>query len=684
MKFSSKSSLLKVKFSSLELLVSLLFSGFLLLPLISAEDCNRICGDRNVPYPFGFSEGCLIRLDCQKNEGESIAFSGQPVVNFTGESLILRFPVNCSRPFKEWNRFYGKFYALTGRNGLLLHNCSSQTTSFIEGPLVGERLNVSCGRENIRFFSDDSYGFMRKNLLSNLSCEYLVTSVAAEQAALSLDFQTMELGWWLNDSCSACSSNAHCSNITSPFDRNPAIRCSCNEGFVGDGFQVGDGCRKSSSSCNPSKYMAGRCGGRTRIGVLIGGIVAGASSVVLVGLLFFLLRRRRSSLRSRMSAKGLLSKAVGSFNVPFYPYREIEKATNGFSEKQRLGTGAYGTVYAGKFHNGEWVAIKKIRHRDTDGIEQVMNEIKLLSSVSHANLVRLLGCCIEQDEQILVYEFMPNGTLAQHLQRERGQGLPWSVRLEIAAETAHAIAHLHSALNPPIYHRDIKSSNILLDYNFKSKVADFGLSRMVSTETSHISTAPQGTPGYLDPQYHQNFHLSDKSDVYSFGVVLVEIITAMKVVDFSRNHSEVNLAALAIDKIGKGCLDDIIDPFLEPNRDAWTLSTIHKVAELAFRCLAFHRDMRPSMLEVAVELDRIRFSNDSNNYAMSPCSSMSSARSQLSTMKKHGSSINAVVPHMVIGIPTEVNGMSPQSVHERWFSEQSSPSTNGLLDNVVQ
>ncbi|KAJ6288554.1 hypothetical protein OIU76_024523 [Salix suchowensis] len=163
-------------------------------------------------------------------------------------------------------------------------------------------------------------------------------------------------------------------------------------------------------------------------------------------------------------------------------------------------------------------------------------------------------------------------------------------------------------MNPPIYHRDIKSSNILLDYNYRSKVADFGLSRLGMVESSHISTAPQGTPGYLDPQYHQYFHLSDKSDVYSFGVVLIEIITALKVVDFSRPYSEVNLAALAVDRIGRGCVDEIIDSYLDPNRDAWTLTSIHTVAELAFRCLAFHRDMRPTMTEVAEELEQIMLS----------------------------------------------------------------------------
>lgn len=431
--------------------------------------------------------------------------------------------------------------------------------------------------------------------------------------------------------------------------------------------------------------------------VLIGGLAVGASIMITLGLICCFIRRR-SKLKARHSAKRRLSEATGNCSIPTYAYKEIEKATNSFSEKQRLGTGAYGTVYAGKLHSDEWVAIKRIRHRDTDSIEQVMNEIKLLSSVSHPNLVRLLGCSIEYGEQILVYEFMPNGTLCQHLQRERGDGLSWQVRLTIATETAQAIAHLHSAINPPIYHRDIKSSNILLDHNFKSKVADFGLSRLGMTETSHISTAPQGTPGYLDPQYHQCFHLSDKSDVYSFGVVLVEIISALKVVDFSRPQDEVNLAALAIDKIGKGHLDEIIDPLLEPHRDAWTLSSLHKVAELAFRCLAYHRDMRPSMMEVAAELERItlgRYETSEEKYStalseVSSCSSSSNlSEKPLSIMvKKAGlKSGELFVLQTEVGSfnsMERVTDNSPISVQDPWLSEQSSPSSSSLLNNVIQ
>lgn len=417
--------------------------------------------------------------------------------------------------------------------------------------------------------------------------------------------------------------------------------------------------------------------------------------------------RNSTCLRNRKSTKHLLCEVAGNRSIPLYRYKDIERATNGFSERQRLGNGAYGTVYAGRLHDDDWVAIKRIRHRDADCIDQVMNEIKLLSSVSHPNLVRLLGCCIENGEQILVYEYMPNGTLLQHLMGDRGRGLPWTVRLRIAAETAYAIAHLHSETDPPIFHRDIKSNNILLDFDYNSKVADFGLSRlgMVELNNSHISTAPQGTPGYLDPQYHQQFQLSDKSDVYSFGVVLVEIITALKVVDFSRPHSEVNLAALALDRIGRGCVDEIIDPSIDPHWDAWTLSSIHKVAELAFRCLAYHRDMRPSMAEVAEELEQIRLSRwvqsgenitctgSSVSVASSSCSctcdgSEKSFCDGLST-KKGGRSRSLPAqqcyrrPDHSQSLPGRRKDDSESAITAQngWLS--SSPSENALLRNMV-
>ncbi|XAR57845.1 Non-specific serine/threonine protein kinase [Bertholletia excelsa] len=675
----------------------------------SHSQCFRTCatnksGWNPVPYPFGFSDGCPIRLNCRDGE---VSIDEYRVTNFTGNTILINFPAKCNRPFQEIGKLFGPNYAPTLQNGLMFQHCIPKHDGCIIPVTTIEtqfRLkNCGAGTDNITCYSagNEDSEFMSLTTLRQMNCSFFFGSVAVgnssgvgeESAAVALQFQAAELGWWLKGNCSnnSCSSEANCMDVKD-YHGGSGFRCHCRDGLVGDGFVDGEGCRKAPR-CSASKYLSGKCGGKGRIGVLTGGIIVGVLVMAALAFICFVIQRWSRSLRNQMSAKRLLCEAAGSSCVPFVPYKEIERATNSFSEKQRLGTGAYGTVYAGKLHHDEWVAIKKIRHRDTDSIDKVMNEIKLLSSVSHPNLVRLLGCCIENNEQILVYEFMPNGTLAQHLQKERGTILPWTIRLTIATETANAIAYLHSTMNPPIYHRDIKSSNILLDFKFNSKVADFGLSRLGMIDDSHISTAPQGTPGYVDPQYHQNFHLSDKSDVYSFGVVLVEIITALKVVDFSRPHSEVNLAALATDRIGKGRVDDILDPFLEPNRDAWTLSSIHKVAELAFRCLAFHRDVRPSMMEVANELEQIRLSSwapmDENlGMASSVASSNGSERSLGSiSIKRLGvGSRSLVVSKREADCLTsleEVKDCSPVSLQETWASEQSSPSTNSLLSNVV-
>lgn len=682
-----------------------IFAALIFIPVESRDSssCIRLCGASRfpVPYPFGFSDGCKIRLHC--SEAGEFKIGEFTVRNFTSEQILLNFPAKCNRPIESIRQLIGQNYAPTWRNILLLQNCTAPIhdcairTSMLENRFELQGCEASSRNDNCYSQEYDGVEAMNYTNLTSENCQGLFSSIAldldnnnSQNSDVSLEFQTMELGWWLNERCN-CVKNANCTTVLLS-NGTTGSRCRCLEGFMGDGFRDGEGCRRVSD-CNASRYLSARCGG---VGVLIGGIIAGASLMSIMALICHCIRRR-SAVKKQMSAKRLLSEATGSFRVPFYLYREIERATNSFSEKQRLGIGAYGTVYAGKLNNDEWVAIKRIRHRGTDGIEQVMNEIKLLSSVSHPNLVRLLGCCIEKGEQILVYEYMPNGTLSQHLQRERGKGLPWTVRLTIATETAHAIAHLHSAMNPPIYHRDIKSSNILLNYNFNSKVADFGLSRLGMTDDSHISTAPQGTPGYVDPEYHQNFHLSDKSDVYSFGVVLVEIITALKVVDFSRHHTEINLAALAIDRIGKGRVDEIIDPFLEPNRDAWTLSSIHKLAELAFRCLAFHRDMRPSMMEVADELEQIRQSGWAPNED-NICMASSVASSCSSPYNGSEKSIGGTILKKVVGVGSrrlvvpqraadmqEVRDCSPVSVQDDpWLSEQSSPSTNSLLSNVVR
>ncbi|KAI3856639.1 hypothetical protein MKX03_019636 [Papaver bracteatum] len=689
----------------------------------SVAVCDQHCPGSSLnfhlPFPYGFSDGCPIRLNCSKGE----VFVGEEfrVQNVTSDGLLINIPPKCNRSIETLKPLYSSNYALTSRNGLLLQNCTTKPQDCVipESLLRLQFRSTDCehpycysakvGEERVK--NGNGASFLSFHNISSTGCKFLYSSVAVvvnSSSMVSLEFRTLHLSYWLNGGCN-CSSNANCTRIISPASQTAGYRCQCVEGFEGDGYATGRGCLKASK-CNPDKSWSGQCRGTTKLAVLITGVIAGASLMAGIAFFCYMFRRRSASLKIRKSTKQLLSEAEGSCSVPFYRYKEMKRATYGFSEKHRLGTGAYGTVYAGKLRSDDWVAIKRIRYRDADSIEQVINEVKLLSSVTHPNLVRLLGFCLERDEQILVYEFMPNGTLSQHLQRERGTGLSWVVRLTIATETAQAIAHLHSALDPPIYHRDIKSSNILLDFNLNSKVADFGLCRLGMTEMSHISTVPQGTPGYLDPQYHQNFHLSDRSDVYSFGVVLIEILSGLKVVDFTRQPNEVNLANFAMEKIRMCCLDEIIDPFLEQHKNAWTSSSMHKVGELAFRCLAFHSETRPSMMEVAAELENILVSGgvpmkrkeleleheEKNMCIGSPvvscCSSLSNIGDEKSQILSDNKAVlvgdeskGAAQKMRSYGIPgEEVKACSSISLEDLWLSEEtSSPSSNSLLSNVV-
>ncbi|KAF2283437.1 hypothetical protein GH714_013262 [Hevea brasiliensis] len=353
----------------------------------SSIHCQKSCGTgdsvRWVPYPFGFSDGCSIRLNCTQRTGE-IKIGDFQVQNITPNGILMILPAECNRILESIKPLFGQYYAPAWRNGLLLQNCSrSLNNCLVRTSSFSNQFDIQrCDSksDNINCYSQQKLGMdiLRYENLSSTNCEFLFSSFAvgsSNDLQLSLEFERIQLDWWLEGNCTAnsCAKNGNCTIVTLSNGKN-GHRCQCNEGFAGDGFKVkpgdgAEGCRRVSG-CNASKYMNGKCGGTTRVGVLVGGLIAGALLMAGLALICYFVRRRSTSLR----------------------------------------------------------------------------------------------------------------------------------------------------------------------------------------------------------------------------------------------HSEVNLAALAIDRIGRGCVDEIIDPYLDPHRDAWTLSSIHNVAELAFRCLAFHRDMRPTMMEVAEELELIRLS----------------------------------------------------------------------------
>ncbi|KAI3474125.1 hypothetical protein Pfo_028913 [Paulownia fortunei] len=278
--------------------------------------------------------------------------------------------------------------------------------------------------------------------------------------------------------------------------------------------------------------------------------------------------------------------------------KEIKKATTDFCKENLLGSGGFGEVFKGTLEDGTDIAVKRPKPGNAKGTAQVLNEVQILCQVNHRSLVRLLGCCVELEQPLLVYEYVPNGTLFEHLHKSdmlKRAPLSWLRRLIIAHQTADGLAYLHTSAVPPIYHRDVKTSNILLDENLDAKVSDFGLSRLVEigeTDCTHIQTSAQGTLGYLDPEYYLNLQLTDRSDVYSFGVVLLELLTSKKAIDFNREEENVNLVLIAV-----------IDAVLKEGASEVELETMKAVGDLAAACLDERRQNRPSMKEVADEIE---------------------------------------------------------------------------------
>ncbi|GAB4861017.1 hypothetical protein Ancab_036179 [Ancistrocladus abbreviatus] len=414
-----------------------------------------------------------------------------------------------------------------------------------------------------------------------------------------------------------------------------------NEGFEVEykaNFSACRGCNLSGGVCGSSNqslfhcfcrhghHQPDFCGplGHSRWRVKVGiGVGAAFCSITVTSILFlFYLRHHRkhncsSTLLSRNTSsypsnpKGL--EDDGIYGVDIFTHTELEVATNNFDDSNRLGDGGFGTVYHGILVDGREVAIKRLYENNSKRVQQFRNEIQILTRLRHKNLVTLYGCTSHYShELLLVYEYIANGTVADHLHGDRAKqgALQWPTRLRIAIETASALMYLHAS---DIIHRDIKTNNILLDEKFSVKVADFGMSRLFPLDATHVSTSPQGTPGYLDPEYHECYQLTEKSDVFSFGVVLVELISSKPAVDISRSRHDINLSTMAINRIQNNMLHELIDSSLGFESDCTVRDAITAVAGLAFRCLQSDRDLRPSMEELLQGLIIIRGDHEQGN-----------------------------------------------------------------------
>ncbi|WJZ92371.1 hypothetical protein VitviT2T_011373 [Vitis vinifera] len=280
----------------------------------------------------------------------------------------------------------------------------------------------------------------------------------------------------------------------------------------------------------------------------------------------------------------------------------MEIATENFSEATQIGQGGYGKVYKGILADGTVVAIKRAQQGSLQGEKEFFTEIGLLSRLHHRNLVSLIGYCDEEQEQMLVYEFMPHGSLHSLLSARSRGTLTFVTRLHIALCSAKGVLYLHTEAYPPIIHRDIKANNILLDSKFNAKVSDFGISCLVPVSdgeegaTAHVSTVVKGTPGYLDPEYFFTHKLTEKSDVYSLGIVFLELLTGMQPISQGRN---------IVREVTAACQSGAMFSIIDQNMGPFPSDCVKEFMTLALRCSQDLTKDRPSMLEVVRELENI-------------------------------------------------------------------------------
>lgn len=456
--------------------------------------------------------------------------------------------------------------------------------------------------------------------------------------------------YWMfgNLSCAeARSSNASgcLSDESECHDEPPrGYKCQCGQGYVGNPYMP-NGCQDvnectqtdpppcfgqcintigsydcicpSGTSGNP-RVKDGCSPSKLKLSGLIIAIGLGSGIAILLFVFAIVVIRRKVKARKARITKefffkqnrGLLLQQLVDRDIAermIFRLEELERATNSFDETRKLGGGGHGTVYKGILSDQRVVAIKKSRHAVKREIDDFINEVAILSQVNHRNVVNLFGCCLETEVPLLVYEFISNGTLHEHLHVSAPQSLSWEERKRIALEFARSLAYLHSSASMSIIHRDIKTANILLDDRLVAKVSDFGASRGIPIYETSVTTTIQGTFGYLDPEYYQTGRLTEKSDVYSFGVILVELLMRRKPSSYVSPEGS-NLVSHFSSAVSEDKLREVLDSqVIEEAEEEET----REVAAIAVTCLNSKGEDRPSMRQVEMRLQALQSPADS-------------------------------------------------------------------------
>uniref|UniRef100_A0A453L3H0 Protein kinase domain-containing protein n=1 Tax=Aegilops tauschii subsp. strangulata TaxID=200361 RepID=A0A453L3H0_AEGTS len=610
------------------------------VPAGQRSGCPAKCGDVDIPFPYGVGKECALHdgfnLNCTTVEGVEMPLAGHiqvikislanstATLNTTAISWKCYYPATGTmKSEKGWLNLTNTPYWISEvDNTVIVIGCNTlaymRSSAYVigcfstcEGTALENnkcsgagccQADVPKGIQYYEGYFNGNYNNTKNS--QDISCSYITVM---EKAAFNFKTSYVKstvfydtykgkvpivLNWQIaesacmdakkNTSSYACVSN-HSACVDSTTHK-PGYRCKCSDGYEG----------------NP--YLAGGCQGAS-LGLVVLVIVV-ACTCLIQG------RRKLRNMKLayfRQHGGTILFEEMrsqqGADAFKIFSEEELQQATNRFSEKQVIGRGGHGTVYKGLLKSNVEVAVKRCMTIDEQHKKEFGKEMLILAQINHRNVVKLLGCCLEVEVPMLVYEFVPNGTLFDLIHGNHGWRISLATRLGIAHDSAEALSYLHSGASTPILHGDVKSSNILLDDNHKAKVSDFGASILAPTDESQFVTLVQGTCGYLDPEYMQTCQLTDKSDVYSFGVVLLELLTCKKPFNLDALGQEKSLSMMFMSAMKENRLEVILDDGI---KDEDNIEILEEIAELAKHCLEMSGENRPSMKEVAEKLDRLR------------------------------------------------------------------------------
>ncbi|CAO2190799.1 unnamed protein product [Urochloa humidicola] len=572
-------------------------------PPIGLPNCLTVCGGVQVPYPFGIGPGCHLLgfdLTCNTNHTPPRLFlrgnDGLQVTNIShvDSTLLLLSPGVMAAGPSELSGVAAPASLFISKQQLLQWKLLS---SALQEPNETRPGNEICPQDLGSTACHSGYSTCQATTLSDLD----LRNISGYTCKCHYGYQGNA---YLTDGCqdidectlpSKCFGN--CTNLPGNYI------CECPMGTVGDPFSP-NGCIRIPRARVPN------------MGLIIGlGVGSGAMFLLLALSTTFMIHRlvtRKKRMRQKFFKQNhgqllqqLVCQRADISERMILTLEELEKATNNFDKAREVGGGGHGIVYKGILSSLHVVAIKKSKIVIQREIDEFINEVTILSQINHRNVVKLHGCCLETEVPLLVYEFISNGTLYNHLHVEALVSLPWKDRVRIAVETSRALAYLHSLVSMPIIQRDIKSPNILLDDNLIVKLSDFGASRYIPIDQTGLDTTVQVTFGYLDPMYHSTGHLTEKSDVYSFGVILIELLTRKKPVTYRSPQ-------------GHGLVNHFINLLLEDNLVCILDSQVLKeaggevidIALLAAMCVKPISEERPTMRLVEMTLESIHAAKD--------------------------------------------------------------------------